>query len=332
MKLIHIGGKNYPPAHGGVEKIIYDIGDHDGKYDVNVLVEWPQEATENVQTLPRKIYDHFFFIKKNVKKKEDTILHFHKETFSLHAILFSILNYNTVLTIHGCAWRIKRWGGVLRSLLYILDLLSCIFVKKIVFVSKNDVDHFSKIIFWRNLIYIPNGVAEQECVCSCDLYKCVYIGRISPEKNILGLVRSFANSDLKLSIYGPYDKHSDSYRQAVDHEINKLENVEYKGTLAYDEVIPTLLQYNTFCNFSFSEGMPVSVLEASSIGMNLMLSSIKPHLVLQFPDVIYVETENPKLEENFVKTTFLNKSHQKSYYSITNMQQLYYRLYEKIIS
>lgn len=333
MNVIHIGSKNFPPAHGGVEKVVYDIikgGKTENKSFV--LVEWKQEDSDLVKVLPKGIIRQILFIVQfcSQKGKKKSILHFHKETFALHAIVFSMLGYKVMLTIHGCAWRIKRWGFIKRTVLFIIDLLSCLFVDRVVFVGKSDYDLFYSIFRMKKICFIPNGVDNQKEICSADTEKCVYIGRVSPEKNILSLIDCFINKNATLDIYGPFDKHMPEYEEQVISKINNINNVSYKGVLSYDSVIKTLLNYNTFCNFSYSEGMPVAVLEAASVGMNLILSNIPAHKKLEFPDVYYVDTCNPKLDDFFKNGySVLNFNHQREYYSIQQMQKKYWEAYEQ---
>jgi len=214
---------------------------------------------------------------------------------------------------------------------YILDILACIIVSKVVFVGKEDYRHFSKIIFWRKLYYVPNGVETNSLICSDDTSKCVFIGRISPEKNVLKLIEMFSTGDKKITIYGPFDKHDPSYGDKVMQAINNNFNVSYGGILAHTEINATLSKYNTFYNISFSEGMPVSVLEAASVGLNLVLSNIPQHRDLKFHDAVYVDPYAPNVMENFKGKSVKNKMYVENNYSIQQTVDQYRKLYEQLI-
>lgn len=327
FKVAHVGPKNYPPSHGGVEKMVYDVIENMPDVTSSVLVEWDQPELPNVKVLPRGIYKQLKYIKKYVRASKIDIIHFNKETFIPHALFFTFLLKKTVLTIHGCAWRIKRWAWYYRVMFYLLDLLACIFVRKVVFVGKVDYHHFSKIVFWRRLHYISNGVEESAFMASQDVNQCVYIGRISPEKNIKGLLSFFTNKEQHITLYGPFDKHTPSYQKEMLDIINSMKNVKYGGVLAYNEILSTLSKYNTFCNLSFSEGMPVSVLEAASVGLNLVLSDIKQHKALNFEDVLYVDPNNVNGDIDFKSNSKANKARAVKEFSLNQTAEKYYELY-----
>ena len=331
MKILHVGPKNYPPAHGGVEKSVYDIIRLLKNVDSFVFVEWEQPVSEFVRVLPSGIFKQIKAIENLVKNNHVDIIHFNKTSFIPHSLYFSIFTKSkSVHSIRGCAWRIKRWAWYYRLSFYILDILACIIVSKVVFVGKEDYRHFSKLIFWRKLYHVPNGIETNSLICSDDASKCVFIGRISPEKNILKLIEMFSSTDKKLTIYGPFDKHDSSYQHKVMDSIHNNPSVFYGGILAHTDVIPTLSRYNTFYNISFSEGMPVSVLEAASVGLNLVLSDIPQHVDLEFPDVCYVNAESPHCDKEFKSASLNNKKHVETNYSIQNTVSKYRKLYEEL--
>lgn len=330
MKILHIGLKNYPPAHGGVEKVVYEINQSLKNIEFYIFVEWKQKENKYIKVLPQGILKQIRFIKSYVKENNRSILHFHKEGFIPHSILLSLCGNKVIHTIHGCAWRVKRWSWWIRIIFYILDLLACLFVCKIIFVGEEDFRHFSRIIFWRKLNFVPNGVEINLIECSKDISKCVYIGRISPEKNILRLIEMFDNKNKMLTIFGPVDKHDEFYVNQVMKAIEKNPNVKYGGVLSYSDVIPVIAKYNTLFNISFSEGMPVSVLEAASVGLNLVLSNIPQHRDLNFTDVYYINPCSPVDNSNFSGNSIKNKQHVEKNFPIGKTGKYYEDLYNQI--
>jgi glycosyltransferase involved in cell wall biosynthesis len=331
MKVLHIGPKNYPPAHGGVEKSVYDLIRLMKDVDSSVFVEWEQDETDFVKVLPKGVLNQIKSIRNYVKNNNINVIHFNKEAFIPHSLFFTLFSKTKpVHSIRGCAWRIKRWQWYYRLAFYILDILACLFVSRVVFVGKEDYRHFSKIIFWRKLYYIPNGIESVDTECSADTTICVFVGRISPEKNVLRLIEMFAPGEKKLTIYGPFDKHDKSYKEKVLAFINSTPNVSYGGVLEYSEILPTLGKYNTFYNISFSEGMPVSVLEAASVGLNLVLSNIPQHSDLGFPDVCYVNPDLPEVKDSFNGFSLNNKKHVESNYSLQKTVENYRNIYTQL--
>jgi len=332
MKILHVGPKNYPPAHGGVEKSVHDIIQLIEGIESFIFVEWRQSESEFVRVLPNGIFKQIRAIRELIKSHNINIIHFHKETFIPHSLYFSIFTKaKSVHSIRGCAWRLERWAWYYRFAFYILDILACIFVSAVVFVGKEDYRHFSRIVFWRKLHCIPNGIEKHSLVCSDDITKCVFIGRISPEKNVLRLIEMFSSGEKYLTIYGPFDKHDLSYRDRVLSAIDANVNVSYGGILSHTEVLSTLSKFNTFYNISFSEGMPISVLEAASVGLNLVLSNISQHVDLKFPDVLYVNPHYPNVQRKFNSKSMSNKRHAEKNFSILHTVDAYRKLYNALI-
>lgn len=330
MKVLHIGPKNYPPAHGGVEKSIFDLIRLMDSVKSFVFVEWNQEESANVKVLPKGLVRQIISIYKFAVQEHIDVLHFHKEGFIPHSLFFAVFTQKKcVHSIRGCAWRIKRWSWPIRTAFYILDLFACLFIKRLVFVGKEDYRHFSKIFFWRKLNHIPNGVSTNAEIGVSDTSKCVYIGRISPEKNLLNLISMFYGSDKSLMIYGPFDKRDASYNKTVLKEIENQHNIKYGGIVSHTEITSVLAKYNTFCNISFSEGMPVSVLEAASVGLNLILSDIPQHKDLKFPDVDYVDPFKTKFSRAFHNISSSNKAHVEKYFALDTTVNNYLSLYNK---
>ena len=74
MKVLHIGPKNYPPNHGGVEKSVYDIIKYseDFKIDSYIFVEWGgnNSSNKNIQILPKGLVNQLKVILKFVNEKK----------------------------------------------------------------------------------------------------------------------------------------------------------------------------------------------------------------------------------------------------------------------
>jgi|SRR5690554_578366 len=332
MKILHIGPKNYPPAHGGVEKVVYDIVSGLEEVESHVLVEWDQKEEENIKILPKGYFKQLKFINEYSKQKNISVLHFHKELFVLQAILARLLGFKTVVTIHGCPWRVKKWSIIYRFIFYLVDIMACAFVNEVVFVSKRDWKHFSRLFFWKKINFIPNGIKTTDQICSNDSNECVFIGRVSIEKNVLELIEIFKNNEKELTIYGPLDNHNKKYGQKVIDEIQQNKNIKYGGVLPFSKVLTTLQEYNTFYNLSSSEGMPVAVLEAASLGMNLVLSDIPQHRDLEFKDVEYLDLKklNKQVPPAFNSLSISNKNHTIKQYEIKETVSQYKKLYCKL--
>lgn len=289
IRVLHVGPKNFPPSHGGVEKSIFDLVRNFEDIDSYVAVEWNSPPDPKVIALPSGLVRRFLFIRRCVREKEIDFLHFNKEGFIPIALLFQLFSRTPVaLTVRGCAWRLAKWPFAIRAAFYTLDLLACLLIPNVAFVGLRDKLHFNRIFPWRKLLYIPNGVESHEYSARGGAGEFVYVGRISEEKNLLTIIDWFRGQSASLTVFGPIDDRSADYGQRVLNAIEGLPNVTYGGTLSHADLFAKLSEYGAFINASFSEGMPVSVLEAASVGLPLVLSDIQQHRDLGFPDCVYV--------------------------------------------
>jgi glycosyltransferase involved in cell wall biosynthesis len=330
MKVLHIGPKNYPPDHGGVEKVVYDLV-HNMPNDVesHVLIEWPQDVYEpNVRTLPRGLWRRFREVRRYVGQQGIDVIHLHKETFIPLALLLQLTGSRCTLTLHGCAWRLRRWPIFVRGAFFVFDCLACILLKRVVFVSQCDRDLFARLFPWRQLSCIPNGINALSAADRPRFDAMVYLGRLSPEKNVLKLIRTAAQTGVELDLYGPFDPRDKRFRQQVMRELESTTCVRWKGPVSFKDIGRLLSQYRTFVNPSLSEGLPVSVLEAASCGLYLVLSDIPQHRQLRMPQCSYVSPYELRLPElAFRGRGDENRRHVLECFSIGRMIRAYIGVY-----
>ena len=144
-QIFRIGIKNFPAAHGGVESATYNfVKASQNKYDFTVFTVWDNPTVVNNEVDGVKVYQlakgwcrRFLQLKRAVKDKKNTVLHFHMEIFIPLAIVFSLLGYNVVSSIHGLSWHNPKIGWFMRKLIWITDILGVNLVRRMVFVSKD---------------------------------------------------------------------------------------------------------------------------------------------------------------------------------------------------
>src|SRR5690606_32067454 len=114
--------------------------------------------------------------------------------------------------------------------------------------------------------------------------------------------------------------------------IDESAYVSYGGVLAHTDLFASLSKYGAFINPSFSEGMPVSVLEAASVGLMLVLSDIRQHRDLGFPDAVYVRPDADEIVglDKIGGYSAANVEVVKNRYSINSTCVRYEEIYSKI--
>jgi glycosyltransferase involved in cell wall biosynthesis len=305
----------------------------------HVFTEWESETdSPRVKVLPRGLFSQFRMAHAYSKKESIDIIHLHKETFIPLAILLKLAGHRCVLTIHGCTWRLKRWPFHIRTLMFLLDCVACCLFDRTVFVGEHDWRLLRKIIWFRKLYLIPNGVEVGPLRPVPKKDGLVYLGRISPEKNILSLIKAAETAKVSLDLYGPFDRHDGEFRETVVRMVRDSHYVEWKGAVPFEAVAETLLRYRALINMSFSEGLPTSVLEAAAQGLFLILSDIAAHRLLRFRGSAYIDPHAVTLSNIPFDPRVLkeggaaNYEHVKDCFSISRNIEAYDQLYRRCVS
>lgn len=290
LRVLHVGPKNYPANHGGVEKIVSNIVDGIPEIENHIFTEWkPESEYPRVMALPKGLFAQLTMVRLYANNQSIDIIHLHKETFIPLALLLKLTGHRCILTIHGCAWRLKRWFLHTRLALFLLDCLACCLLDKTVFVGEYDWRLFKRIVPFRRLHLIRNGVTVREEKLLPNKSGMIYIGRLSPEKNILHLIEAAGAAAITIDLYGPFDHRNHKFQKAVLDLLRSSRYAAWKGPLHNEDVHPTLSKYRFFVNPSFSEGLPLSVLEAAAEGLYLFLSDIPQHRLLKMPACTYID-------------------------------------------
>lgn len=287
MKVLHVGTKTWPPRHGGVEKIVYDLVSAAGAVESWVLADACEREEGRVGQLAAGLLPAWRQVRSLVRREGLDLVHLHKETSIPLALLLRLSGLRCVLTLHGLAWRLARWSLMQRAALWILDLAACLTMSAVIFVGERDHRCYRRWLPDRRLHLVPNGVEVPEASATAGA-GWVYLGRISPEKNVNALIDAALAAGIPLDLHGPLDERDAAFA-ARFRELAGQPGVRWHGPLAFEQVPAMLARHRVLANPSFSEGMPVSVLEAAAQGLFLVLSDIPQHRLLAFPETCYVD-------------------------------------------
>lgn len=330
MNVLHVGTKTWPPRHGGVEKIVHDLATTAEGVETWVLADECASPTPRAGTLRPGLWGSFRQVVELVRGQGIDLVHTHKETSIPLALLLRAAGIPVVLTLHGLAWRLERWSLPARASLWLLDLAACLTLPAVVFVGRRDYEAYRRRLPGRRLWLVPNGV-EVPLTGGASGEGWVYLGRISPEKNVVALMEAARRRGLPLDLYGPLDERDAAFA-ARFRELAGEPGLRWHGPLDYLEVPARLAAHRVLVNPSFSEGLPVSVLEGASQGLYLVLSDIPQHRLLGFPDCAYVDPRRldladiPKRPEGGEA----NRCHARETYSLEGMRRGYLNVYRAV--
>lgn len=110
-----------------------------------------------------------------------------------------------------------------------------------------------------------------------DVYNIVYFGRMTRGKGVDLLIEAFCQliqtfPYAKLTLIGSGERLS--FLQNWVQKLGLTKQIEFTGWLQNSELFSRLVDQDLFCLPSFSEGLPSSILEAMSIGLPVVATSV----------------------------------------------------------
>jgi len=210
----------------------------------------------------------------------------------IHSHCFRSLFLNSLLSRKYLAVHtVHNYPGSLTFTLYgyylgwIINYFTKIFLKKVnypIACSKSVADELKNkdninITFISNGIYAKNKqkiekkLLRKKLKLEENTIYFISVGRLSKEKNYFNLIENYCSANLvnsKLIILG-------EGKEISNLQIQKRQNVELLGFKS--NVEDYLMASDYYVSASYSEGLPLSVLEGMSVGLPLILSNILPH-------------------------------------------------------
>lgn len=216
-----------------------------------------------------------------------SLIHIHGIGPSLFTPLARLLGLKVVVTNHGPDYRRQKWGKISSFILRLGELLGTIFAHNVIAVTLYIKKRLKTLYRRSDSVYLPNGVRiqnkvdEDEFLKQYGLEKNFYIlavGRFVPEKGFHDLIQSFSKikqGNIKLVIAGDADHESD-YSRKLKRDAKK--NGCVLTGFIQKEILAQLYSHaRLFILPSYHEGLPFSLLEALSYGLDVLVSNIPAH-------------------------------------------------------
>lgn len=297
-----IGQQGIPARHGGVERAVEEVGARLAERGHEVV------AFNTVRSGPRQTEWHRGIQLRAVRGTQGKFTG--NLTASLHSTLitlseqFDIVHFHAmgpsifsplprlrpgtkvVVTIHGRDDLRAKWGRAARLVLSLSAHIAVTAPHALLAVSEALVGEITDD-FGRTPIYVRNGVnepapASAESTPRPTLDGRPYIlsvGRLVPEKAVDQLIAAFAriDADMQLVVVGGASGAS-GFEQSVNDGAAADPRVALLGPVYGEELDALYRGASLFAMPSMLEGLPLSVLEASSFGLPIICSDIPPHL------------------------------------------------------
>ena len=313
MRIAMIGQKGMPASFGGVERHVHDVAVRLAKsgHDVTVygrswytkkhgvffvdgvrVVHCPSLHTKHLDTIT-----HVFFSTVHAIARGNDIFHFHGVGPALLSFLPRVLRpkARVVTTIHSIDRKHKKWGVFPRAMLFLGEWCACRFSHAAIAVSIT-IRQYVHDVFGARAVYIPNGVEVHERE---ETVTALLDFGIVPGKYVLAVSRFIAHKRLEdiirawqmigeigdrghaeqLVLVGG-SVHSDFYASELRNLAKNDDSIIFTGFqegVALRELFSHAL---CFVHASGQEGLPISVIEAMSFELPVVLSNIPEHAVL----------------------------------------------------
>ena len=250
------------------------------------------------------------------KKIKADILHIHAIGPSIMTPLARFLGLKVVVTHHGQDYYREKWGKIARIVLKTGERFSVKYANELIVISEGINRYITQNYCRNNTNLIYNGVNipvksnEKTYIKSLGLSPQKYIfavGRLVKEKGFHGLIEAFTklnSKDYKLVIAGDAD-HPDSYSESLK-KLAGGKGVVLTGFIKGEKLNELFSNSKLFILPSFHEGLPISLLEAMSYNVDVLISDIPANLEIKLPEDYYFKCGNwddlkNKIEEKLLK-------------------------------
>ena len=302
MKIVVIGTRGIPDILGGVETHCQELYPRIAAmgHDVTVIrrssyitddkrmSEYRGVRLVDVYAPRRKSVEaivHTFLAVFKARSLRPDVLHIHAIGPALLTPLARLLGMKVVMTNHGPDYDRQKWGRLAKTVLKAGQSMGTRFANRVIVISTTIAGILADKYGRNDTELIYNGVtrpvksARTDYIASLGLAPRRYvvaIGRFVREKGFHDLIEAFGKSGLasthRLVIAGDAD-HEDDYSRALKAQA-KAAGVVLTGFIKGEPLTQLMAGAELFVLPSYHEGLPISLLEAMSYGLDVVVSDI----------------------------------------------------------
>jgi len=231
------------------------------------------------------------------------IVHIHAIGPALMVPFAKLLGLRVVLTHHGFDYKRDKWNRFAKTVLKLGEKMGCRYADEVISISTEISDTIEERANRKaNLIYngveIPKLAETNDYITGLGLTPGKYflaVARFVPEKGLTDLISAFSRlkTDWKLVIAGDAD-HETIYSQQLKKMARETDKVVLSGYIHGDSLNELYSHAGLFVLPSYHEGLPISLLEALSYGLKVLVSDIKPNKEIGLDTDRYFPVSNIK--------------------------------------
>lgn len=351
MKIIVIGTRGIPNIMGGVETHceelyprIVNLGEEvtiirRSSYVSNFKSlknnEWKGVKFVDIDAPKKKAYEaiiHTFKAINKAKMMGADILHIHSIGPAILTPYAKLLGLKVVFTHHGPDYDRDKWGKIAKFILKLGEKMGCKFADEIIVISKiikeiviRKYGKSKNVHLIYNGVSGPNNCYFTEYFDELGIEKHKYIlstCRFVPEKKLHDLIEAFCKckcsnknkyNDIKLVLAGDSD-FEDEYSLRLK-KMAKDNGVILTGFIKGRKLHSLLSNCLCFCLPSSHEGLPISLLEAMSYNVPVLVSDIPANIEIGLNKNYYFPCGNVEILANKL-SNIINKPFHKVEYNM----------------
>lgn len=236
---------------------------------------------------------HTFLAVLAARRLRPDVLHIHAIGPSLMVPLARLLGMKVVTTNHGPDYDRGKWGRLAKNVLRTGEKWGAKRSNRVIVISKVISDILASNYGRTDTHLIYNGVPEARKSANTDYLDSLglqqggfvlALGRFVPEKNFHLLVKAWEQSGLaakgyKLVIAGDAD-HEDEFSRTLKRDATQA-GVVLTGFIKGERLCQLLTHARLFVLPSSHEGLPISLLEAMSYSLDVLVSDIPANKIAQ---------------------------------------------------
>ncbi|HIF9383605.1 TPA: glycosyltransferase family 4 protein [Photobacterium damselae] len=239
-----------------------------------------------------------------IKEKAD-IVHIHAIGPGLVTPLLRLFGKKVVFTHHSQNYDHQKWGKLAKFVLRLGERCAVKYASEVIVISDFMQNLMEEKYGRKDTHLIFNGVHKpklpeqnkiNEYLSKFDLESRDYVvavGRFSQEKGLDVLLDAYKKSGInkKLVLVGDCD-HPAEYSDDLKKVAKETSGVVLTGFLSGEELHSIFSQADTFVLPSFSEGLPIALLEAMSFSLPVIVSDIPANKAVHLPNDRYFSCGN----------------------------------------
>lgn len=285
---------------GGVETYTIELGRRlvDAGHQVIVYTATtPEHSTpfyhQGMRVIPLPTLRHKYFEKMvlvilaslhQFSVKGIDVVHYHAVGPSVFAFLPRLIGRYTVFQSHGHEWERNSWNWIARVFFQVSEKLTFWFANDATAVSRTLQQYYQQT-YRRTVTYIPTGITPRLYPATLNKIAAygvtaggyiLYVGRLSLEKRVHDLIQAYqqlVEPRVKLVIVGSA-RAQDPYGEELLALAQADPNIVFTGAVYGEELAEWYSNAFVYVLPSQMEGLPITLLEAMSVGCCCIASDI----------------------------------------------------------